>query len=216
MWQLIRIQFLNYLRYLIPLGIFLILYFTEFYEGGKLPVFIFLCFWAFLLVSGSLSTSESYEEKNNGYQILGALPLTDKEIVGSKFIMVAAAVTLVTLLNTCLLFIRMGSPELLQFKIMIGIVWGVCCLLYGAVMYIGIFRLGFTRMTKYFWTAFLIIIVLMIFFAGDVMAGLKIDLMSLNRFSQGPLWKMAALTGIAAYYFLYRYALRVKERSEEI
>ncbi len=216
MWKLVRIQFINYLRYIIPLGIFLIFYFTEFYEGGKLPVFVFLCFWAFLLISGSLSTSESYEEKNQGYQILSTLPVTNKEIVSSKFMMVFGAVTMITLFNVILLTIRMGSIEGLKMKIMIGILWGVFCLLYGGVMYIGIFKLGFTRMTKYFWTAFLIIIVLLIFFIGDVLRGLKINIESLQRFSESGLWLVLVAAGLAVYFYLYKYAIKVKEFSEEI
>ncbi len=216
MWKLVRIQFTNYLRYIIPLGIFLIFYFTEFYEGGKLPVFVFLCFWAFLLISGSLSTSESYEEKHSGYKILGTLPVTDNEIVSSKFLVVFGAVTLITLLNIILLIIRMESVEGLGMKIMIGILWGVFCLHYGALMYIGIFKLGYTRMTKYFWTAFLIIIVLMIFFIGDVLNGLKINIGSLYKFAESGLWVVLAAAGIVGYFFLYKYAIRVKEISEEV
>lgn len=216
MWKLVRIQFINYLRYIIPLGIFLILYFTEFYEGGKLPVFVFLCFWAFLLISGSLSTNESYEEKNSGYKILSILPVTDKEIVRSKFLMVFGAVSMVTLLNVILLIIRLQSVEGLGMKIMIGILWGVFCLHYGALMYIGIFKLGYTRMTKYFWTAFLFTLILMIFFVGDVLSGLKIGIDSLNKFSESLLWIPAVFAGVIVYYFLYKYALRIKEISEEV
>jgi len=216
MWKLIRIQFINYLRYIIPLGIFLAFYFTEFYEGGKLPVFVFLCFWAFLLISGSLSTSESYEEKNNGYRILSSLPITDREIVRSKFLMVFCAVTMITLLNVILLIIRLQSVEGLGMKIMIGILWGVFCLHYGALMYIGIFKLGYTRMTKYFWTAFLFTIVLMVFFVGDVLSGLKIGIDSLNKFSESLLWIPIAIAGVIVYYFLYKYTIRIKEISEEV
>lgn len=216
MWRLVRIQFVNYLRYIIPLGIFLIFYFTEFYQGGKLPVFVFLCFWAFLLISGSLSTSESYEEKNQGYRILSTLPVTDREIVTSKFIMIFGAVTIITLLNITLLIIRLDSPEKLSAMIMLGILWGVFCLLYGAVMYIGIFKLGFTRMTKYFWTMFLIVIVLMMFFVGDVLNGLKINIETLYSFSRSVIWVLISIAGIFGYYFLYKYAIKVKEMSEEV
>lgn len=216
MWRLVRIQFVNYLRYIIPLGIFLIFYFTEFYQGGKLPIFVFLCFWAFLLISGSLSTSESYEEKNQGYMILSILPVTDKEIVTSKFIMILGAVSIVTLLNIILLIIRLNSPEKISAMIMLGILWGVFCLLYGAVMYIGIFKLGFTRMTKYFWTMFLIVIVLMMFFVGDVLNGLKINIETLYSFSRSVIWALISIAGIFVYYFLYKYAIKVKEMSEEV
>jgi len=215
MWKLIRIQSMNYLRYLVPLSIFLIFYFTEFYEGGKLPVFVFLCFWAFLLISGSLSTSESYEEKNKGYRILASLPLTDQEVVFSKFILVFGAAVFVTVLNISLLLIRMENVEGFTMKLMVGILWGVFCLHYGAVMYIGIFKLGFTRMTKYFWTAFLIILVVMVFFVGDVLSGLKINPQSLNSLAKGGLWIPAAVLGVILYYFMYRYAVKAKEESEE-
>ena len=216
MWTLIRIQAFNYLRYLIPLSVFLIFYFTEFYEGGKLPVFVFLCFWAFLLISGSLSTSESYEEKNKGYRIMGALPVTDREIVFSKFILVFGAALFVTVLNVSLLLVRMDTVEGFPMKLMVGVLWGIFCLHYGGVMYIGIFKLGYTRMTKYFWTAFLIILVAMVFFVGDVLTGLKINPENLKRIADGGLWIPAAILGIVFYYFMYRYAVRVKEASEEI
>ena len=71
-------------------------------------------------------------------------------------------------------------------------------------------------MTKYFWTAFLILIVLMIFFVEDVMSGLKINAENLHRFSQNPVWILIAVAGVTGYFFLYRYAVSVKENSEEL
>ncbi|MCK5004997.1 MAG: ABC-2 transporter permease [Candidatus Aminicenantes bacterium] len=217
MWKLIRVQSLNYLRYLIPLGIFLIFYFREFYQGGKLPVFVFLCFWAFLLVSGSLTTSESYEEKNNGYEILGILPVTNKEIVSSKFILVLGTVMLVTGLNIFLLILRTKSPEKLNMMIMIGLLWGVVCLLYGAQMYIGIFKFGYNRMTKYFWFFFLIILVLLIFFLGDfIFPGLNINKQAVIKFADSRIWLFLVPAGGVLYCYLYKIAVRVKETSEEV
>ena len=217
MWKLIRVQSLNYLRYLIPLMIFLIFYFSEYYKSGKLPVFVFLCFWAFLLVSGSLSTSEGYEEKNNGYNILKVLPITNKEIVSSKFLLVLGSVLMVTGLNIFLLVLRNSSPGKINFMIMVGILWGVICLIYGAVMYVGIFKLGFTRMTKYFWTFFIVFLVIMIFLLGDfIIPILKSKAESIVRFADSKLWILIAAAGIILYFYLYKYAIKVKELSEEV
>lgn len=217
MWKLIRVQSLNYLRYLIPLMIFLIFYFSEYYKSGKLPVFVFLCFWAFLLVSGSLSTSEGYEEKNNGYNILKVLPITNKEIVSSKFLLVLGSVLMVTGLNIFLLVLRNSSPAKINFMIMVGILWGVICLIYGAVMYVGIFKLGFTRMTKYFWTFFIVFLVIMIFLLGDfIIPILKSKAESIVRFADSKLWILIAAAGIILYFYLYKYAIKVKELSEEV
>jgi len=131
--------------------------------------------------------------------------------------MVLLAVTVITILNIVLLLIRMGSQGHLQLKIMIGVLWGVFCLLYGAVMYIGIFKLGFTRMTKYFWTAFLVLVVIMIIILPDlIISPLKDKIESITNFAGSGLWIFLAVAGGVLYFFLYKYAITAKEQSEEV
>ncbi len=216
MWKLIRFQSLSYLKYMIPLMVFLLFYFFELNRGGKVPVFFFLCFWAFLLVSGSLTTSEKYEETHNGYRILGALPVTNREIVGAKFILVLGAVILVTGFNITLLLAHSGSMQAKPTMVMIGVLWGIFCLLYGAVLYVGIFKFGYARMTNAFWIFFIILLVLLIFFLGDILDVSDFHIGTLHQFAKSLVWIPLPLIGLWIYYRLYECAVKVKEASEEV
>jgi len=217
MWKLVRVQSLNYLKYFLPLTAFLIYYFTVYDGGGKTPAFVFLCFWAFLLVSGSISTGEGYEEKHKGYRILSVLPLTGREIVGTKFLLVLGSVILATGLNVALLVLKAGSPGRTDLMVMIGVLWGVVCLIYGGIMYVGIFRFGFTSMTKMFWMVFLVLIVAMIFLLGDVIVpAFKGWAPAIREFAGSRWWLLVLVPAAPLYLFLYRVALRVKERGEAV
>ena len=84
-------------------------------------------------------------------------------------------------------------------------------------MYVGIFKLGFTRMTKYFWTFFIVFLVIMIFLLGDfIIPILKSKAESIVRFADSKLWILIAAAGIILYFYLYKYAIKVKELSEEV
>jgi len=212
-----RFQSLNYIKYLLPLSLFLVIYFQEFYLGyPAFKVTVFLCFWIFILTTGALTTSEGYEAKNRGYSILGMLPLTHREIVAAKFVLLLAAVVVMNLVNLALLCIgtKTSAPVTWPGMVMIGILWGVFCLLYCGCMYLGIFKFGYEKVTRFHWVVFLALVVGLVFIVGDILGELSLD--ALLTLAQSPLGYAAALLGLAAFYLLYRTAVGIKEKNGEV
>jgi hypothetical protein len=102
-----------------------------------------LMLFVFMLVYGTVMHVEKYEEKFKAYRFLRTLPLTDREIVYSKFVLlILLALFAVTfLMSTASIFsINTWEHRTLNFLVPAA----VLALLAGGTAYIGIFRWGYS------------------------------------------------------------------------
>jgi len=115
--------------------------------GSELsPVFVIISgIFVFVLVFGSTFTNEQYEEKNKGYMFLDTLPVTAREIVEAKFVLVLLAVGLCVGSLVILISLSGSAPEMAAVSRSYVLFTGVVCLILAGVNYIGIFTLGFTK-----------------------------------------------------------------------
>ena len=94
-----------------------------------------------------LLANEAQEERSGGYVLLGALPVLAREIVAAKYLLLLGAVSACTLLQLAFLALAEAAPALLGMARLTALLNAAACLLVGAVAYVGIFVLGFTRFT---------------------------------------------------------------------
>jgi hypothetical protein len=115
--------------------------------GDKLSVayVIISGIFVFLLVLGATFSNEQYEEKNKGYMFLDTLPVTAREIVEAKYVLVLLAVGVCVGLLVILFSLSSSSPESIALARSYVLFTGVVCLILAGVNYIGIFGLGFTK-----------------------------------------------------------------------
>lgn len=151
MWPLIKKNSILFISYVLPFTALLTFYwFVE--SKAEDPHFILVIFfWMWILTIGFISSGEQQEAKSNGYEFLKTLPLSDSEIVATKFLLTLIMVVFVVCLDLVLLSFFKGTPFQLKAILFFIPVNGMACLLLAGLLYIGVFKYGFARMHKIFW-----------------------------------------------------------------
>jgi uncharacterized membrane protein len=171
-------------------------------------------FFLYLMVSGAISTSESDEDKNNGYKFLRILPVKDSEIVKSKFLLVLISVVLLVGYYWVLFSLFTRNPDYLALSRTAVLVTGTIALILGGLAFLGIFKFGLSRMVKYFWSMVLLFFVAIILLREILLPSIEIDLPTLAELARSSVRFIIAGTGLAVYFLLMKIAVKVKEARE--
>jgi hypothetical protein len=175
---------------------------------------IFQGLWMILIVEGAVAANEKSEEKSKGYEFLRSLPLTDREIVRSKFILVLLTAVFVLACNSILYVVIPGPSHLKELGPLFALVCANFCLFLAGISYIIIFRFGHVAFIKFVWTATIVIMVTPILLIEFVFLKMNIDfkgiIEKINRFN----WIIGAcftICGLAVYLLLMQAATRAKQ-----
>jgi len=115
-------------------------------EPALNPVFVIISgLLVFMVVISSLFINEQYEEKNKGYAFLDTLPLSARDIVGAKFLLVLIADAVFITFIVVLLSFASGPAEQIAIAQSYVLLNGVICLFFCGLSYIGILGIGYTK-----------------------------------------------------------------------
>jgi ABC-type transport system involved in multi-copper enzyme maturation permease subunit len=177
---------------------------------------LFQGLWLILSVEGALAMNEKIEEKSEGYKFLRCLPIKDREVILSKFVLVLLTTALLVAYNY-IIYLFFPGPAYLYA---IGRVFVLLCALFAivlaAVSYTIIFRFGHAVFVKFVWVVMIITMVSPILIFEFVI--LKMD-MEINEIMErlGQLhwltWIIMPICGFAIFYLLYQTATQAKEAS---
>jgi len=151
MLRLIRknsIFYILYMGILLPLMALYLINSRDALDGMST---LFLGQWLLLLAAGSLMVVEQNEKKFNGYAFLHTLPLTSRQIVGSKFLLVFTAVCILFISENIILLFMRGTPELLKTARIFILLSADGALILSALIYIIIFKFGQSRASLFAW-----------------------------------------------------------------
>lgn len=166
------------------------------------------------LVLGAMWAHEQMENKANGYAFLRTLPIEPRQIVKAKFTMVFLSV-LLYVGGCCAAFAAVStSPDYLIPSCAYLILHGDVCLVAAALLYLGIFRFGFTRFGKFVlisWVSLLIAPMPIRLFLLKPRGITDPDIM---QFMRTPFWIGFTIVSLAAYFFLMRKAIRLMKFEE--
>lgn len=112
---------------------------------------LFMGQWLLLLIVGSLMVIEQNEKKFNGYTFLHILPLTSRQIVGSKFLLVSIAVCFLLISENIILLFMQGTPELLKTARIFIFLSADGALIISAVLYVILYRFGQSKASLFAW-----------------------------------------------------------------
>lgn len=215
MWRLFRKFSFHYITYMIPFMVFMAFYLLEYKEKGGVSVIMLQTFWTWLMISGSISGGEKYEEKNKGYHFLKILPIEDKHIIWSKYLLALIAVIVSISFNILVFRAYINNDDLFRIMITFSVIWNVFCLIYAGLIHIGIFRYGYTKMFKIFWTLAFVI------FAGFVLSNIFLPKMNINirsvlNIAKSRIWIFFLAGGLVIYYQLMKIALKVKQNMGDL
>jgi hypothetical protein len=160
------------------------------------------------LVLGAMWSHEQMESKANGYTFLKILPIEPAQIVKSKFALVLIAVAIYT--GGCIVAFALisTSPEYLIPSSAYVIVYGDICLLAAALLYLGIFRYGFSRFGKYVLIAWVFMLTSPILLRIFFLKPRGITDSEIMQFMRGPYWIIGTIICLVGYYFLMKLAIK--------
>ena len=165
------------------------------------------------LVLGAMWSHEQMESKANGYKFLRILPIEPAQIVKAKFAMVFIAVAIYV--GGCCIAIAFISthPDYLIPSCAYLIVYGNICLLVSALLYLGIFKHGFSLFGKYILIAWVVLLVSPIPIRILILKPRGISDAEIMQFFRGPYWIIGTIICLIGYYLLMKLgAKRLYER----
>lgn len=173
--------------------------------------------WLVLVLLGGAINGEMIEEKMKGYAFLRTLPIKDRDIVMSKFLMAGlTACVFVVHINILLGFLSGPSHLFALGRILIPLFAGIA-LLAVALLYALVFRIGYSRFIKIAWGAFFVIILSPILILEFVLIKINLDYgQIINSVITLPwlVWLSAGLAFLAVYIGLMSLAVKAKEASK--
>ena len=175
---------------------------------------IFQGLWMVLIVEGAIAANEKSEEKSKGYEFLRILPLTDRDIVRAKFILVLLTSVFVLACNSTLYLYMQGPAYLKELGPLYALVCANFCLVLGGVSYIIIFRFGYATFAKFVWIAMIVIMVTPILLLEFVFLKMDLDFKSIIEKINQWNWAISAcftIVGLTVYFFLMQTAIKAKK-----
>jgi hypothetical protein len=160
------------------------------------------------IVLAAMWSHEQVESKSNAYAFLRILPIDPAQIVKAKFALVFVAVA-IYVGGCCVAFALISTdPEYLIPSSAYLIIHGDICLVTAALLYLGIFRFGFSRFSIYILVAWVILLVSPIPIRIFILKPKGISDSEIMQFMKGPYWILGTIICLIGYYFLMKLAIR--------
>jgi hypothetical protein len=165
------------------------------------------------LVLGAMYSHEQMESKVNGYAFLRILPIEPAQIVKAKFALIFISVA-IYVGGCCIAFALISTdPEYLIPSCGYLITHGNICLVAAALLYLGIFRYGFSRFGKYVLIAWIFLFISPLPFRIFFLKPRGITDSDIMQFMRGPYWILGTVICLVGYYLLMKLAIkRLKAR----
>jgi hypothetical protein len=213
MLRLMKKNALYYVTYAAIIFPLMALYFYFVRKELSGPMVMFQGLWLILIVEGALAVNEKAEEKSKAYDFLRILPITDRDIVLSKFLVVLLTSIFLVALNHMLYLFVPGSVHLYTIGRILVPLSAAYALVLAGTSYIIIFRFGHAAFVKFLWTAMIISMVAPVLVFENVVLKMGLDISiitdKLNQF-RWLFWIVLPICGLAVFYFLFRMATRAK------
>jgi hypothetical protein len=160
------------------------------------------------LVLAAMWSHEQMESKSNGYAFLRILPIEPAQIVKAKFALVFVSVA-IYVGGCCVAFALVStSPGYLIPSCAYVIVNGNICLLTAALLYLGIFRFGFSQFGKYILIVWVIMLITPLPIRLLILKPKGISDADIMQFMRGPYWIIGTLICLIAFYLLMKLAIK--------
>jgi len=222
MWPIIKKNSILFFIYALPiLALSTLIWLDDFSSenlaGNSHIVFYFLI-WMWIIIPGFAAAGEQLESKDEGYEFLKTLPVTDAEIVAAKFLLTLIMTAACVFLYLVLISFHKAPPPVLRGVRILTIVSGLVCLIVAALMHIGIFKIGITRMNKFLWLDAIAVTVVMVMSIKSLLPRSEAYLFSIIDYMSQIHWFMQLFVVAAVlycYYLLMKAAVKAKIAAKE-
>jgi hypothetical protein len=178
------------------------------------PMVMFQGLWLILIVEGALAVNEKVEEKSRAYNFLRLLPIKDREIVLSKFLLVLLTAIFLVALNYILYFFVPDPMHLYTIGRILVPLSAIYALVLAGTSYVIIFRFGHSAFVKFVWAVMIVTMVAPVLIFESVILKMNLDISIIaDKLSQllWLFWLAIPLFGLALFYILFQMATRAKE-----
>ncbi len=174
--------------------------------------------WIIMILLGSMIVCEQSEGKTKGYDFLRTLPVKDSHIVKAKFFLVfLTACFVVVYINIIYLFVS-RPPDVFVISQVFVPLCAVFGILLAALLYVLVFKIGYSKAIKIGWIIFAGTIIGAFLFIELVLIKSDIDAGKISAFINSiPLviWIVLGLGALAGYFGLMSLAIKAKKRNIE-
>ena len=207
-WRLIQKYAFAFIGYL-----FIVLCFTfPFYNHDRLtgpdPLDLsfqyYQIFGLFWVIIAAIWLHEQIEDKSNGYRFLRQLPIKPEKIVRAKFVVMLFTVGIYVAFYSFAFWMISSSPDYVNPGVRMMICAGTLTLLIGGMIYVFIFRFGFTKLRIVLFVLMMLSIALPIILNALIFPKLGIDKVEVIGFLSGKHWIWVASLGLVLYIGLMR------------
>ena len=175
---------------------------------------LFQAQWIFYIILVSINISEQVEEKSKGYKFLETLPVTDSEIVRSKFMIILIIVCFLVIYNNVLYLFKPGPSYLFNLGRYFIPVAASITLFCAALLYVLRFKLGFSKFIKIGWIIAIGGVIGPFLFIEFVLLKINMDLDQFVLFLSEQhwiLWGLVFFIGLILFFFLMSMAVQSKK-----
>ncbi len=165
------------------------------------------------LVLAAMWSHEQMESKSNGYAFLRILPVDPDLIAKAKFALVFIGVAIYVGGCCAAIALISTSPEYMIPSCSYVILYGDICLLTAGLLYIGIFRFGFSRFGKYVLIAWVFLLISPLLIRLFILKPRGISDTEIMQFLRGPIWIAGTVVSLIGFYFLMKLAGRKLSKS---
>ncbi|MFC2166685.1 ABC-2 transporter permease [Acidobacteriota bacterium] len=172
--------------------------------------------WIILILLGSTITCEQNESKTRGYDFLKTLPVKDSQIVKAKFSLVFLTACFVIMYVSIIYLFVSKPPNVFSFALIFIPLCVFVGLIFTALLYILIFKIGLSKAIKIGWISFFGVIIGTILFIEFVLVKSDIDSGKMSAFIHSiPLviWIASGLGFLGVYFLLMSVAIKAKEKA---
>ncbi|MGD2295746.1 MAG: ABC-2 transporter permease [Candidatus Aminicenantes bacterium] len=173
--------------------------------------------WLLMILVGSLLTAEQREEKTKGYAFLQTLPVKNRDVVAPKFLLSFLTAFVYIGYVYILLEFKTGPEYLFALSRIVMVICAGAGLVLTSLIYIFVFRIGFSRIHKILWLTFFVVILAPVLILEFVLRKLNVDYVKIFKSIVALPWHLWVLVGLcllALYFWLMLLAIKAKEASK--
>lgn len=177
----------------------------------------YLVFGLFWIIPAAIWVHEQTEDKSRGYDFLKLLPLKASAVVVAKFTVVFITILLYVGFHLVAFRVISGAPDYVEPSWAMMINAGAVCLLMAGILYLCIFRFGFSKMRIFLFVVMIGFIALPIVLNVLLLPGLGLDKVDLIDWLSGADWKILTAAGLSGYFGMCSVSVKLfrKERAYE-
>ena len=187
-----------------------------FRHGSDPDVIFYFGFFIVYGIASATTATEQVESKYEAYRIMATLPVSDREIVLSRFVRNIVLALGFIFLGWLMFSLYPPGPGLVPFSRSYIILAAITGLLLSGFAYAGLFRFGFTRLFRALMILIPVGIIIIFIFLSESFRDeiVELDPATFATYVKPQIMGLVVLIGLSVYSVIMSWAVKLKKRSK--